>query len=355
MRERRPTHPAAAGWRPHRARHTPRRVRSEPIAGATDGWLNVDLRAQPETHEPRGPRLPWRRPSGSYPTSLPLSPASPLTATARRRRLRLHPALAALLVVQALVAGLATWALTSWQVRSVRVQGASDAVVTRAIEALPLTGCVIFRCDLARDAQVVEALPAVAHATVSAAYPDTLVVVITLRTPALAWKTEQGELVIADDGTVLGTPQSDPAYASLRLPEVDDAAAATFAGTMPAAGARLDADLVKMATQLRTGMAVVLGDGWALDYQRGVGLAAVQSDGRRVLFGMPRDAAAMSPDDASIQTLGSPPSSATVAQGVRLQLDALQLLLQELARRGQQAALIDLRWGAHPYWRPATG
>jgi hypothetical protein len=262
----------------------------------------------------------------------------------------------ALICIQALLAGAAVWVLTSptWQVRHVRVQGTNDAVVAQAIQALPLTGCDIFRCDLTGDARLVQTLPAVAHAVVHAAYPDTLVVVVALRTPALVWSTNQGAVVIADDGTVLGAPESDPVYAALHLPVVEDAGAVAFGG-VPAAGARLDTALVEMAAQLRSGLHDALGDGWALVYLPGVGLAATQPDGRRVLFGTPRDAAAMLSDTASAQALGTDPTPDDASRGVQAQLAALHRILAELSSRGQSAELLDLRWGAHPYWRPASG
>ncbi len=299
--------------------------------------------------------LPWRRtrpPRGGLPPELA---ASPLTAPAPRRR-RLHPALLALICIQALLAGAAAWVLTSstWQVRYVRVQGTNDAVVAQAIQALPLTGCDVFRCDLTRDVRLVRALPAVAHADVHAAYPDALVVVVVLRTPALVWTTNQGAVVIADDGTVLGALESNPAYAALHLPAVEDASATAFGG-VPAAGARLDTALVEMAAQLRSGLHDALGDGWALVYLPGIGLAATQAGGRQVLFGTPRDAASMLSDAASAQALGTDPTPEAASRGAQAQLAALHRILAALSGRGQNAERIDLRWGAHPYWRPANG
>lgn len=258
--------------------------------------------------------------------------------------------------MQALLAGAAAWALTSstWQVRYVRVQGTNDAVVAQAIQALPLTGCNVFRCDLTRDVRLVRALPAVAHADVHAAYPDTLVVVVVLRTPVLVWITNQGAIVIADDGTALGAPANDPAYAALHLPVVEDASAAAFGG-VPAAGVRLDTALVEMAAQLRSGLHDALGDGWALVYLPGIGLAATQPDGRQVLFGTPSDAVSMLSDAASAQALGTDPTPDAASRGARAQLAALHRILAALSSRGQSTELIDLRWGAHPYWRPASG
>src|SRR5258708_10735493 len=127
------------------------------------GRVGLDLRARPGQAQDGGGfssagvkaqrmrgwlPLPWRRtrpPRGGLPPELA---ASPLTAPAPRRR-RLHPALLALICIQALLAGAAAWVLTSstWQVRYVRVQGTNDAVVVQAIQALPLIGCDVFRCD----------------------------------------------------------------------------------------------------------------------------------------------------------------------------------------------------------------
>ncbi len=184
---------------------------------------------------------------------------------ARRRRVRERLGLAALLLVQAAFAGLVIWALTSppWQVRYVQVEGTDDAALAAAIQALPLTGCNIFRCDTTHQTRLITRLPAVARAEVHAAYPDGLVVVVVPRRPALLWHIGGTGYVVATDGTVLGPQASDPAFAQAPLLDVVDTGAAAFGGRAPAPGQRMDAAVADMARQLRSGLAA-LGTGWTL-------------------------------------------------------------------------------------------
>lgn len=324
--------------------------------------IGVDLRAHPSrtghgfadaggaAHAPFAWHLTWRRKRETDSFYAARTPR-----ITRTRRLGLRSVLLIALAVQAVLAVAVVWAVNSAQVRHVRLQGATNIAVAHAITALPLTGCVIVRCDLGRDTRLVEALPAISHATVTAIFPDTLIVTVALRTPALAWVTDAGTVVLASDGVVLGPLNGDPAFAVLHLPAVADASASAFAGMLPTTGTTLDADLVNMAAQLRSGLASALSNGWTLTYLSNIGLAAVAPNGMRVLFGDARAAAAMVGDDASAQTLGSPPALATVTKGVRLQLDAAHQVLQALASRGETAAQVDLRWGAYPDVVPAGG
>lgn len=288
-------------------------------------------------------------------TSTSVARPSPPEAGGRKRKLPRRIALLALVCAQVLFAGVALWAVTSsyWQVHHVRVEGTDDAVVVRAIEAMPLTGCNIFRCDLVAGVRRVEALPAVARAGIRATYPDTLVVSVTLRQPALLWSMPSGQYVIASDGTVLGTPDSDPAYADAALAVVRDDSGAAFGSQAPAAGSELSPTLVEMAGQLRKGVQDVLGNDWALAYNADTGFFAASTDGRRVAFGMPRDAAQAADDSGSVSSLLADPTPQQVAQGVQTQLAELRALLHQLGAEARQAVVIDLRWGGHPYYRLA--
>jgi hypothetical protein len=256
---------------------------------------------------------------------------------------------------QVALIAVALWALLAptWQVRHVRVAGTSDPVLLAAIAQLHLGGCDIFRCDLAPMAHQVESLPLVAHADVHADLPDGLIVVVTPRRPAVLWQTGAGTYVLADDGVVLGTPQSDPALLTAPLPQISDADALVFGGTSPAAGARLASILVKMAGQLRMGMAGVLASDWALEYTAASGFVATDSTGRQVIFGTPRDAASTVAGPGTLQQLADPAPDA-VTRGVRMQLAELSAILALLRKNGQSAALIDLRWGTNPYYRLAS-
>jgi len=344
---RRANFPFHLGWnRPWGSARTP-----------LEGRLGTDL--HPRTGGYIGPRvrgakrdrwrvqLPWRHQASVPQVRRPLAREQQLG----RRRIQ-HPALLGLAIVQGLLVGVAIWALTSpvWQVRRVQVQGTEDAVVARAIQALPLTGCNIFRCDLTRAAQLVEELPAVAHAEAHAVYPDGIAILVRLRQPVALWRTAAGAYVVAEDGIVLGALESDPIFAGLGLVEVRDEVGLLFGGRPPLVGIRVDAALVAMATQVHGGMDKSLGGDWALTYNE-QGFVAVRPDGRRVLFGVPRDAASAADGAVSASALGHQPSADELAQGVHAQLHQLRAILALLQSRGQQATLIDLRWGTHPYYR----
>jgi POTRA domain-containing FtsQ-type protein len=305
-------------------------------------------RMRPDAAKPRTelPPLPGAR---HLETDTPLIPA-----TAKRTAWWRRPRVLALLVTPLALGMLALWAVTTprFQVRTVRIEGTSDPQLIAAIRALPLGGCDVFRCDTAARRRAVVALPAVADAEVSAVLPDTLVVRVTPRQPALVWQADGQGIVLAADGVVLGTTRSNPAYAKLSLPAMDDPQSALFAGRIPAPGQRIDPALVEMARQLRRDATEVLRDGWTLRYSGDLGFVAERADGARALFGGPADAATAVQPGAGPAGLGATtPDAATAGRGAARQIATLRALLDTLAKSGQRATLIDLRWGAHPYYR----
>lgn len=259
--------------------------------------------------------------------------------------------------MQALFLAAIAWGLTSptFQARYVQVQGTSDPALLATIQRLPLTGCNIFRCDLTRRAHLIEALPAVAHAEVHTIYPNGLFVVVTPRRPALLWQTNGQALVIASDGTVLGPLASDPTYTKLALLPISDPSAAAFSGRIPQPGYQIPATEAEMAGQLRTGITRMLGSGWTLQWTADRGFVASNPSGIQILFGTPTDAAQTLSSYPGPAALAATPTPADVDRGVAAQLQILQALRSQLAQSGQQASLIDLRWGPHPYYRLANG
>ena len=230
---------------------------------------------------------------------------------------------------------LAVWALTTpaLRVHYVRIVGTRDPALVAEVRALPLAGCAIFRCDLARDAALVEALPAVARADIQVVYPDTLIVRLTPRVPILIWRAAGQPYLVAADGTLIGP--SDPAGAS-RLPLVDDPQAAALGGAGHVRpGARLARPLVEMAAQLLNGVPGALGAGATVRYDAEVGLVADGGNGLVVAFGDPT----------------RPPNDAP--GGVVGQLVELRAILTLLTQQGETAEWIDLRWGTHPTYRLA--
>src|SRR5258708_29326694 len=149
------------------------RVPEPPPRPATPGRVGEDLRTAPGAPagaasrrartdaRPRNTLLPrlkrWQPAPGAVRRG---------DMDARRRRGRGRLGLAALLLVQAAFAGLVIWALTSptWQVRYVQVEGTDDTALAAAVQALPLTGCNIFRCDTAHQTRLITRLPAGARA-----------------------------------------------------------------------------------------------------------------------------------------------------------------------------------------------
>ncbi|HUY77881.1 MAG TPA: hypothetical protein VMV29_14005 [Ktedonobacterales bacterium] len=291
--------------------------------------------------------------------------------------------LLALAVVAALAAAL-DWTLTSpyWRVRQVAVQGTRDAAVMAAIRTLPLAGCDIFRCDLTHDARLIlgsSVAPLIAQVGVARVYPDTLTATVALRRPTVLWRLGGQTFVVASDGVVLGPVVADgalaidPALSLAGLPLVTaQGTAAQRQALKP--GDDLGETVIAMAAQLRlsviAGLLGVASADVTLTYDGaavGQGFVATACGAPQVIFGGPDAAAAMVADmapqptqsatqaGASTETgLAAPsgelPDVATVTQGARLQLDALGGVLALLAQNGQQATLIDLRWGAHLYY-----
>lgn len=354
MREQRHSRAWEIGRR-KRSIHTPaiRKRKANEQATRPAGRAGIDLRAQPSAKRSVSARMPQRKQLSTN-ISQPLPGQRIATGLAQRRGRRLPVRAIALAWASLLVVGAIVWVLTGaqWQVRHVNVEGTSDPTIIHAIDALPLTGCNIFRCDTTHAAQLVAMLPTIAHATVRADYPDGLIVSVVLRTPALLWHTSDGTYVVASDGMVLGTPESDPLYARLALPGVADDTAIAFGGQRVAAGTKIAPLDVNMAGQLLNGIVQALGSGWTLQLTGDDGFAAVNAQGQRIVFGRPTDAAqATSAQTGSIAVLGSAPTTAAVTHGVATQLAEAHTLLTLLTHQGQTAMLIDLRWGAYPYYR----
>ncbi|MEO7001450.1 MAG: hypothetical protein ABI068_06585 [Ktedonobacterales bacterium] len=253
-----------------------------------------------------------------------------------------------------------------WQVHTVRVVGTSDPVVIGAIQRLPLATCDIFRCDTSAAARRVEALPQVALAEVTPAYPNTLVVTVRLRTPALLWRSSAADLIVASDGVALGDPASDPALTRAPVTTVVESGGIGSASQITRdlrKNGRIDSAIVTMATQLREVNRDVFGGAGVLHYDDGEGFTLTAPTGLHVIFGTPADAMATWVDvtapssAAGTSDLNTAAMTASqpdvVTRAVALQQAELRGILAYLGQQGQQATVIDLRWGAHPYYRLA--
>ena len=311
--------------------------------------------AQPTARAPLGRATPGR----------PLPPLDrsprPHAPTPRPRRRRWRPTLIGMALAQVICVALVLWALTgpTWQVRALRVEfaGVDDPTLRAAIIALPLTGCNIFRCNLQAAESRIAALPGVAAVRLRPRYPDQLIAQVTPRHAAALWRlgpTSDQDIVVASDGVALGAADADPLWTRQPLPIIYDTQSAAFGGHAPAAGARMDALVIKMAGQLRSSTAQpltqALGPTWTLAYTATQGFVASGAQAHSIIFGTPADAAQAAQPDLRPNDLAATPDATRVVSGVSAQLATLQALTARLTAQSQQAQLIDLRWGTNPYY-----
>ena len=328
-----------------------------------------ELRPPPPARSPER-RVRQAKPPAPHP-SVAAAQSSPrrTPGAPRSRRRWLFPSLVTLALLVALIAG-ALWLLYApqWQVQRVRIAGTRDPVVISAIQRMSFANCDIFRCDMAAMARRVEALPLVAQATVAPSYPNTLVVSVRLRQPALLWQGGAGDtFVVASDGVALGSPARDPTFAAASLTSVIETGSASQIVRELRNTGRMDPTLATMAPQVREVNREVFNGAAVLNYADGTGFTLTAPSGLQVILGAPADAVATWNDVTAPPATASdagggastdhPQASASspgaIKRAVALQLAELRGILAYLAQQGQQATVIDLRWGAHPYYRLA--
>jgi cell division protein FtsQ len=151
--------------------------------------------------------------NGAEPTDL-ADDAGPASAAGTGRGLLGRRAFAAALALTILA--VAAWALlgpTVLVVRHVRVTGAQvqlPAAVVR--EAADITlGTPLARLNTAAAARRVERLPAVLSARVSRSFPDTVVIAVRPRIPALAVPTGSGYALVDSHGVTVSSVAAVPA------------------------------------------------------------------------------------------------------------------------------------------------
>lgn len=272
------------------------------------------------------------------------------------RRLSPVRAIALLAPLVALIALLLWLGFGSyWQVRHVRIEGTSDATLLALAHAQRLTGCDAFRCDFSAAQRAIAASPRVQRVSVTVVFPDTALVSVTPRATAALWKAQGQMWAIGADGVVIGSVGRDPALARGAGATVDDPADLAFAGQTPRAGSRMNPALVAMASQLRISSSATGSSPATLRYSAQDGFTALTAGGTLMIFGAPSDAQATLADltsETAPAATGAPQTTpAAVAQGARIQAQVAQNILARLAQTGATASVIDVRWGAHPYYR----
>lgn len=291
---------------------------------------------------------PTRRRRGAASAPARLAGQAARAVGGRLRRVSLVRATglaAALLAVLALLLWLSFGSY--WQVRHVRIQGTSDATLQALARAQRLTGCDAFRCDFSAAQRAIAASPRAQAVSITATFPDTAVVNITPRLPVALWTAQGQTWAVGADGVVVGSTQRDPSLARADAARVDDPANLAFAGHVTQPGSRMDPALVAMASQLRMSGSAAGLQLSALRYSAQDGFTAQAPGGALIIFGAPADAQAMLADVTGAASAVSP---ASIARGARIQVEAASAILTRLAQTGASASVIDVRWGAHPYY-----
>lgn len=306
-------------------------------------------------------RMRWRRPTARPAALAGLARGLGAGASAvARQRKRLSPGrILSSGASLALLGALLFWLFVGsyWQTRSVRVQGTNDPTLLALAHAQRLTGCNAFRCDFSAARRAIGASPRVQRVSVTVVFPDTTLVNITPRQTVALWRTQGLTWAVGADGVIIGALQREPALAVNGATLVDDPDGAAFAGREPQPGARMDAALVAMARQLRVSATGAGLDATSLRYSSVNGFTMRASGmGALVVFGAPADAQATLADLVSVSPAPAPirPAQVTTAQvaaGAKMQVEAAGAILAQLARGGASATLIDVRWGGHSYYR----
>ena len=156
-------------------------------------------------------------------------------------------------------------------VRSVVVEGTKAAFAGSIVDASGALGQPIFRLDTQEVARRVAAHPAVASASVSTRFPDTVVVRLTERVPALDWQVGTRAVEADDHGWVIAEA-FDP-----NLPRIYQAQ-----GDLPEAGSQLPVGIVQAALVVTGKLSDTLS---SLEYDPATGLTAQLKNGRAVILG----------------------------------------------------------------------
>jgi cell division protein FtsQ len=151
------------------------------------------------------------------------------------------------------------------------VEGNKVAYAESIVNQSGALGQSIFTLDTGDVARRVATHPAVASVDVSARLPDTIVVRVTERLPALVWQTADQAVLVDDQGRVIANGDDKS------LPRVIQTS-----GKAPAPGDREPANIVQAAAYLTKQLGSSLA---ALGYDPNSGLIAQLAGGRTVVLG----------------------------------------------------------------------
>lgn len=181
---------------------------------------------------------------------------TPLQPRRWSRRLRSWRPVLLVVLVAGLV-GFAAWVVlvSSWLgLRSVEVNGVHGVTVSQVTGAVAVApGTPLARVDLAAVQSRVEAIPAVASATVHRGWPHTLVVTVTERTPVATLHADGRWWQMDRTGTLFGA-SSSPAPGQ-PIVEVDGSAGLTARQGVASVLGALPADLAAKTARVSAGSA----------------------------------------------------------------------------------------------------
>jgi len=156
-------------------------------------------------------------------------------------------------------------------VRTVVVEGNNVAYVDSIVELSGAMGQSVFTLNTEQIAQRVATHPAVASADVRTQFPDTVVIHLRERVPAIAWHTGAQTVEIDERGDVIAFGDDSA------LPKI-----VQTSGDGPAPGAQVATGIVQAALYITRTLGPTLA---VLNYDPSVGLTAQLADGRTVVLG----------------------------------------------------------------------
>jgi cell division protein FtsQ len=156
-------------------------------------------------------------------------------------------------------------------VKVVVVQGNKVAYADAITELSGAMGQSIFSVDSQSIAQRVATHPAVASVKVTTEFPDTVVIRLNERVPALAWHTGNQVALVDERGDVIAIADQPS------LPVI-----VQTSGDGPTPGTRVTAGIVQAALYVHEKMGAGLSQ---LDYDPSSGLTVQLKDGRTVVLG----------------------------------------------------------------------